>query len=423
RVEELEQKLMNFYASVMALQTEHKEGMASDRSAENNFSAELRQAMEGLSRRLATIEEKVEAADRTETAGREAFFEEMKLRMLVAAGSSAENMKESVLSTLKGQVSGEMEATRRQLMSELAGIKQENLTQAGLLKEMLKENSGIFETGFAHFSGMAAQGRMKGDEIKNAFENMTQVFQSLGEKVTAAGRAETAGREAFFEKMKNWLATTTESSAETLKADICAFLNDRISGEMELMRRQSASELAGIKQESLAQGGLFREMLKENKTALETGFAQFARSTEAGLVKIDGARAAFEETSSVLRARSKSMDDFFLAALKSGADEHSGFAAGYANALVSQSFLKAFYSAMDEVSGALSSLEREAGSFVAGVDRERLEKTAGVSGMLLRKYFEAVGRAIGQIQTGSENVERIKLRLNERFREVFDDRL
>lgn len=533
RVEELEQKLMNFYASIMALQTEHKEGAAAGRSAENSFSAELRQAMEGLSLRLASLEEKAEAA---------------------AAGSSAQELKESVLAGLKDQVFGEMEAMRRQLGSELAGIKQENLALAGLFRDMLKENKGALEIGIARFSSVAAQDRMKAEELKLAFENMTQAFQSLGEKVTAAGKSETAAREASLDEIKNWTTAAAGSSAEALKAEICGILKTHISGEIEAMRRQFGLELAGIKQGSLAQGGhfyeilsensealkagfaqlensagtlkanvltalkghvsgemeamrrqfgseleglkqeslaqagyfkeilngnkealeagfarlenyagtlkadllaalkgqiseemeamlrrldseitvikqanlaqggLFKEILKENKAALESGFAQFALSAEAGLARIDGARTAFEETSSALRARSRSMDDFFLAALKGGFDGRPGFGAEYANALASQSFLKALYSAMDEVSGALSSIEREAGSFVAGVDKERLEKTAGVSGMLMRKYFEGVGRAIEQIRTGVGSVERIKLRLNERFRDALEDR-
>ncbi|MBU2575255.1 MAG: hypothetical protein KKH28_14395, partial [Elusimicrobia bacterium] len=228
RVEELEKKLMDFYASVVALQTKHKEEASAGRSAENSFFAEFKAAMEGLCRRLASLEEKTE---------------EMKRRTEAAAGSSAQSLKESVRVVLKNQVS-EIEALRRQFGSELAGIKQENLAQAGLFKEMLNGNKAALEAGFARFAGAAAQDRMKTDERKIAFENMTQAFQSIGEKVTAAGREEMAGREAFFEEMKRRTEAAAGSSAQSLKESVRVVLKNQVS-EIEALRRQFGSELAG----------------------------------------------------------------------------------------------------------------------------------------------------------------------------------
>ena len=179
RVEELEKKLMDFYASVLVLETHRKEDLAAERGRDQSSFGEIKDMLVSLARRLEAFERAAASAP---------AITAQDLRRELEAGLAASST--TLRSVFADYAAGEMARIGQKFNIELETLRREGASQAAALKDAL-----------AGFSSAARENRIKTDGVETALgaiaEKLQGRFEALAVSMLAGLKKENDER---FEK-------------------------------------------------------------------------------------------------------------------------------------------------------------------------------------------------------------------------------
>ncbi|MBI4800927.1 MAG: hypothetical protein HY796_00200 [Elusimicrobia bacterium] len=435
RAAELEKKLMEFYSSLLAMEAKRRE--ESFASSEKSAAA-----AEALSERLAGLEEKISALAAQPAAAelrraQEEFFsraegerraaaEETVRALREQAALSAQKTEEFVKLAQAGILKAEevgvaLEASARRRVLELEEFfsRAEGERRAAVeeIRGALREQAALSTQKTAEFENLAQAGILKAEEAETALEACArrrvmelEEFFSRAEGERRAAAEETV--RALREQAALLLAEKTEEFEKLAQAGIL-----KAEGE----RRAAAEETVRTLREQAA-------LLSAEKTA------EFEKLAQAGILKAEGAQTALE-TSACRRVleleelarrleadlRNKSAD-YAAAAKKENDERFEKFGAEYADALLSAAFMECFRSGLGCAVERLEFSQARLRDLLKDVPPEQLEKLMGVSGMLVRKKFEALASTLETLGVESRLLREIKRGIEERFKDIFGSR-
>ena len=164
RVEELEKKLMDFYASVLVLETHRKEDLAAERGRDQSSFGEIKEMLGSLARRLETFERA--------TAGAAAMTAQ-DLRRELEAGLAASSA--ALRSVFEDYAAREITRSGQKFDIELEALRRESVLQAAALKDAL-----------ADFSSAAQENKIKADGVETALGVFAEKLQGRFEALAAS---------------------------------------------------------------------------------------------------------------------------------------------------------------------------------------------------------------------------------------------
>ena len=359
RVEELEKKLMNFYASVLTLETRRKEDLAAERGRDQASFGQIREMLMVLARRMdgfgvAALEKKLMDFQAAVVAL------EMRHKEELIAGRGRDQASFGEIKEMLGVLARRVEAFER-ITASAAPTEQDRRRELE--------------------AGLMASSRA----LRAVFEDY-----AAGE-ITRLGQKFSAELETF----------KTESSLQA------ASLKDALAG-FSRTAQENKIKADGVE----AALGAFAEKLKGS-------FEATAASMLAGLKKDNDER--FEKFGGKYGdAMVEALAAAMLDGLKKDNDEKfRKFNEKYAQALTSLSFLDTFQAAACGAAERLAYFERIISAFVKSADRGELDKALGVSGMLKRDGFADMEAALGQFRAEKEKIEDIRAALAARCKDIF----
>ncbi|OGR43247.1 MAG: hypothetical protein A2X35_07865 [Elusimicrobia bacterium GWA2_61_42] len=456
RAAELEKKLMEFYSSVLAMEAKRRD----ESSARSEKSAA---AIEDLAERLGGLEDKLSAlAARQPDAGDVKRAREEFLARAAADGRAAAAAQEAAASgflaslkqneqafkevfgdcvreqmeLLHGRVAAESEAVRREMTAALEETSRLMSGQAALAAQKAEEFEKLAQAGLlrAQAAGAAleADARLRAQELETAARLRERELEASARALEAGLKDKSAGDAAAAQEIssREFLAAMREQ-AESFKE----FFGGCVRGELELLRGKVSAETEALRREAAAAAEETRKaMLAQAELAAQKA-EEFEKLAQAGLLKAQAAGAALEADA---RRRAQELEqtalalenglkagsgELFAAAKKDSEERFDRFGAKYADALLSAGVMDGFRSDLDSVLERLAFTEAQMSGLLKDVQPEKLDRLIGVSGMLVRKKFEALAAALETLKAESKRLGELKRGVEERFKDIFGNRV
>ena len=243
------------------------------------------------------------------------------------------------------------------------------------------------------------------------------------EKKLLAQDTELAASTGLKKEVMTELVRTREETLALGREQSAAFkgmFEELLKGRLELIQNSVASEMGLFKKEFAGQMTDMRGMLEEFKRSARENRVR-AEGVEEAIAKNTADTAAllqgnFEKISETLGREGEK----FLAELDQRNKRHfDALNTKYADALSNASVLDVVYASADASVKKLTALEGTLADFLKQVDKGQLSAILGVSGMLIRKNFDALEILLAGIKDESAAFDKVKQDIKDRIKDVF----
>ncbi|HBA61945.1 MAG TPA: hypothetical protein DCZ92_14255 [Elusimicrobia bacterium] len=360
RAEELEKKLMEFYSSVLALETKRRED--ADRSSSSTTAA-----LDALTARLASLEARLADSKPSDElrASQQEFArraEEQSRAQAAAIDALRAEMLAGMQKLSASSQAGEVRASQEEFFARMS---EEWRRRADAQEASRQEMMGGIKESSASF--------------KDVFENyVRKEIEIIGSKVGAETEA-----------LRRELAASTDESRKFLREQ-ASFATEKTL-EFERIAQANILKAEGV------------------QDALDEAARRQAQ--------------ALQDFSGRLQSEIRAMNSDLASAVKAENDARfDKFGAKYADALLSATFVENFSSSLAEIVGKLEGYEKALAGFLKEVDPLQLEKAGGVSGDVVRRQFGTMASTLKTLQAEGSRLREIKAGMEEKFRDIFKER-
>ncbi|OGS14297.1 MAG: hypothetical protein A2285_00535 [Elusimicrobia bacterium RIFOXYA12_FULL_57_11] len=450
RAEEVEKKLMEFYASVLALETRRTE--SADRASDKTASAmELfSQRLEGLERKIwegspagdlhATQEEffrRVKDEVSRQEAAHEIFLKEISARVdKLAANDPAGELRAAQDEFFR---SAREEAARQAAAQETFRAQ----IADSINRMTVNDPAGELRAAQDKFFARAREEAQRQAAAQQAFQ--AEIAGTVGKLVVSTPAGELrAAQDEFFTRAREEDAKRA-AAQEALRLEMIGGIKESskvfkeifenyVRVEMELLGNKIYGETEALRREMAAATDESRKFLREQSAFASEKAVEFEEIARANSLKADAVTGALDAAA---RSQAAALDDFsrrlqtrlvamnadFSAAVKAENDARfEKFGAKYADALLSVTFIENFRAAVSESLDKFGNYGVQLVSFLKEVDPEQMEKVSGVSGMMVRRQFAAMKDMLGTLDAQISRLRGIKRGVEEKFGDIFKDR-
>ncbi|PIU19670.1 MAG: hypothetical protein COT18_06280 [Elusimicrobia bacterium CG08_land_8_20_14_0_20_59_10] len=357
RAEELEKKLMDFYSSVLALETKRREDTSRDSDATTA-------AIEALTSRLASLETRL------------------------SQGTPAEELRAS-----------QEEFLRR--------AQEQSGAQAGALDALRAE----LNAGMEKLSASSQAGEVRASQ--------EEFFSRLNDEWRRRAAAQEASRLEMMNGIKESSASFKEIFENYVRKEI-EVIGGKVSAETEALRRELSASTYESRKFLREQSSFAAEKTLEFERIAQANTLKAEGVVSALETAAKRQADALSDFSSRLQAEIAGMNRDFASAVRAESDARfEKFGARYADALLSATFVENFSASLSEAVGKLEGYEKMLGAFLREVDPLQLEKAGGVSGDLVRRQFGSMGSMLKTLQAECSRLREIKSGVEGKFGDIF----
>ena len=288
------------------------------------------------------------------------------------------------------EMSAELEKSRKETNVETELLKKEFSAQIKALQFMIENfGRGLQEKLAGTEAAVASVARSAADsavQLPPKFERMAEIIGHENDKLLHGMQEKLAGAEAAV------------ASVAKNAADSSAQLQHKFERLAELIGRENEKLLHGV---------------KDNLAGTEAAVASVSRNAADSSAQL---QHKSERLIEVIRQESSRS----LSELEERDRKHfEALNTKYADALSNAAALDFISASADVFVKKMAALEETLAGLISQADQERVSAGMGVSGMLVRKNFEAMELLLTEIRQDAAGLERIKKEAGEKLKSVF----
>ena len=265
---------------------------------------------------------------------------------------------------------------------------------------------------------------LNGQQNKGAADAARNGRDALQSEVTSSQLAE------LKKEMKAELAQTREETLALSREQAAFFksmFEEQVKGRLELIQSSVSVELERSRRETADEIGSFKKEFSERMKDMKSMMEDFWRAVQENRAGAESAARNAAEGAAMLEQKLVQISGLignesgkFLAQLEERNRKHfDALNTKYADALSNASALDFISASADAAAKRITALEQALSGFVKQTDKDRLGAALGVTGMLVRKDFEAMEALLVGIRQDAAAMEQLKKEVADRLNAAF----